>query len=93
MLRCAVLIHSRVWPIAALVHTTQCALTLSSTQKRHKLLQCRESGFTEPCMLLPPGLLATMQKLQAFACGVELDSQGKTKLPAALVGVTRGSGL
>jgi len=44
-------------------------------------------------MLLPPGLLATMQKLQAFAWGVELDSQGKTKLPAALVGVTRGSGL
>ena len=62
--------------------STPLSPTLSSSQECH-FLQCRESDCTEPCMLLPPGLLATVSGVQAFACGMDLASQVKTKLPAA----------
>ena len=72
-------------------HTTQYAL-VTAQLRNATVLQRRESSYTESCMLLPPGLLATMQGLQTFACGGKQDLRGKTKLPAALVGVIVGQG-
>ena len=101
MFNCAVLVHSRMCCaclLQGLAHlwrrSTQpsmpLSMTLSSTQECLKLLQCRESGCTEPCMLLPPDLLATMSGVQAFPCSLKVGSQGKTELPATSAKILTG---